>query len=187
MDLRAVVDNEVLKALLSDHFFSRCNPRILLADEEAVRNFPEKGFPTLAMYHCGTRLDELIRGHQWLGDLAIPLKSHEAAFNFHRDPARNLTILDSFAKLQFLKIWGSAVMQCGPSYCIYGELFKIISAGKKAFVAENQQQDRSTPRTEADGEKEVGKQSSVLACDWEQKEKDMQQDFEESWTNFVEK
>ena len=186
MDLGAVANDEVLRALLSDFFFSRFDPTPWLAPGEPVLDFAEKGFPTLAMYHRGTQLDELIRGHQWLGDLAIPLKRYEAAFIFQRDPARNLMLLDSFAKLQFLKIAGSAVMQCGPTYCIYGELFKIIRAGKQAVVAENQQQDRLPPRTEADAEREVEQHSSVLDRDWEQKEKNMLQDFGESWTAFVE-
>lgn len=109
MDLKSIIideeqkaQDEILKALLSDRPFNEFDPALWASASGHV--FAEKAFPILAEYHLGKELDELIKGHEWLTNPAVPSKRHESTHVLQMDPARNLTILDLVTKLQFLKI-----------------------------------------------------------------------------------
>lgn len=110
MDLKSIIideeqkaQDEILKALLSDKLFNEFDPALWASASGHI--FAEKAFPILAKYHLGKVLDELIKGHEWLTNLAVPSKRHESAHVLQMNPARNLAILDLVTKLQFLKIW----------------------------------------------------------------------------------
>lgn len=84
MDLKSIISDEeqkaqdeILKALLSDRLFNEFNPAFWASASGHV--FAEKSFPILAKYHLGKELDELIKSHEWLTNLAVPSKRHESA------------------------------------------------------------------------------------------------------------
>ena len=143
---------EVLAALLSNRFFCELDPMYWIktpeldpmywiktpvvetpesepANEPVIKQdrFADRVFPLLAKYHRGEELHDLIKGHRWLANLAVPAERHESARIFHEDPAHNLTILDAFIKLQFCKTWGSLVMK-RPLSCIFYEAFIVIGS-----------------------------------------------------------
>lgn len=128
--------DEILKALLSDRLFNEFDPAFWASASGHV--FAEKAFPIPAKYHLGKELDELIKGHEWLTNLAVQSKRHESAHVLQMDPARNLAILDLVIKLQFLKIWGSAMLQNHPACCVYNEMVREL-AERRTIVAKNQQ------------------------------------------------
>ena len=179
--------NEVLEALLSDRLFNEFSPTYWSSTEVVEpAKFAEKAFPILARYQPGHELDELLKGHQWLTDLAIPSKRLESARIFHTDPAHNLTILDVFSKLQFLKFWGSAMMQDDPFCCICYEMFKIVSASRQTIVAKRQQQDGSIYFTEVEAQTISENRHAILKDpNFKSMEKRMQQDFGDQWKTFL--
>ena len=126
----------ILPAILSDQLFNQFDAVYwsTTQNEESVK-FAEKAFPSLATYHLGRELDKLVKGYRWLNDLAIPSKRLKSARIFQKNPAKNLGILEAFIKLQFLKVWGSAMIQYDPFCCICFEMFKIIEAERAAEIA----------------------------------------------------
>ncbi|KAI4123628.1 MAG: hypothetical protein LQ347_006076 [Umbilicaria vellea] len=124
---------KVLDALLSDWFFCELDPMIWIS-QKLIENtnttserFADRIFLILAKYHRGKELHDLIKGHQWLANLAVLVKRHESVHIFHEDPAHNLTILNTFIKLQFCKTYRSMVME-RPLSCIFYEAFIVISS-----------------------------------------------------------
>lgn len=171
--------NEVLEALLSDRLFNEFSPTYWSSTEVVEpAKFAEKAFPILARYQPGHELDELLKGHQWLTDLAIPSKRLESARIFQADPAHNLTILDVFGKLQFLKIWGSAMMR-DSFCCICYEWFKIVSARRQTIFVKH---------TEVEAPKMFEDKYAILLKDpsFKSMEKRMHQDFGDQWKKFIE-
>lgn len=150
--------DKVIKELLSDQLINHFDPTFWSSPEDldSFWNSPEHHdydkfigsvFPILVRYHDGEKLDELIRSHQWLTDMAIPSKRSQLALIFQKDPARNLTILDLFAKLKFLKIWGSAAIYTfDPMVCICCEMFKIIRAKGLSSGGKAAEEDRLKDR-----------------------------------------
>lgn len=181
--------NEVLEALLSDRLFNEFSPTYWSSTEVVEpAKFAERAFPTLARYQPGHELDELLKGHQWLTDLAIPSKRLESARTFQADPAHNLTILEVFGKLQFLSMWGSVMMHCDPFCCICYEMFKIMSARRQTMVVEQQLQDASFHITEVEAQKMVEDRYAIYSKDhnFKSTEKSMHQDFGDEWKKFIE-
>ena len=182
--------DKVLSTLLSDRLFNTFDA-VYWKDVELSRdfsgfnkdNFMPKAFPVLAKYHHGKELDELINGHQWLADLAIPTKRHESAHTFLIDPARNLTILDVMVKLSFIKVWGSAMMRYDPSCWIFYEIFKIIEAETPNLLSKI---DQSFSDRERKTELYVETDDEQL---WPEArlEAEMGEEFGEKWTKFVKK
>lgn len=79
MDLKSIIideeqkaQGEILKTLLSDKLFNKFDPTLWASASGHV--FAEKAFPILAKYHLGKELDELIKSHEWLTNLAVPRK-----------------------------------------------------------------------------------------------------------------
>ena len=189
MDLKAIIideeqkaQDEVLKALLSARLFNGFDPAFWASASGHV--FAEKAFPILAKYHLGKELGELIQGHEWLTNLAIPSKRHESAHVLRMDPARNLTMLDVVTKLQFLKIWGSAMLQNHPACCVHNEMVREL-AERRTIVAKNQQQNISLPGTVSETEQEAERGARIDDLDLKLKEHIMLQDFRAEWPGFV--
>ncbi|KAL9121591.1 MAG: hypothetical protein Q9187_001852 [Circinaria calcarea] len=194
MDYRSTISDEerkaqdkVLEGLLSDQLFNEFDPTFWCsAEADNAKIFAKKVFPLLARYLDGEKLDEIVRSHQWLDDIAIPSKISKSAQIFQKDPAHNLTILDLFAKLHFLKTWGSAtIFTSDPMACIFYEMFKIINAM------------RNTPEAKAawkDGIEQCTKAGEIIAeiynpiamdQDLKPKSDNMCQDFPVRWDEFV--
>lgn len=100
------------------------------------------------------------------------------------DPARNLAIIDLVTKIQFLKIWGSAMLQNHPACCVYNEMVREL-AGRRTIVAKNQQQNISLSGTVSDTEQEAERGAKIDDLDLELKEQIMLQDFRTEWPGLV--
>lgn len=162
-------DGKAVEELLSDALFNQLDPMSWLSSkQENSYKFATQVFPLLAEHFSGTKLDELTREYPWLTNLSMLSKSHTLAQIFQENPIRNLTILDVFAKLQCLRIFGSQLMARDSQACIYSELIKVISARRQNRVAESQEQRTSTLQTQSgDTNEDI-----------------MLQDFKEEWENF---
>lgn len=179
----------ILPALLSDQLFNQFDAAYWSTTQnKEPAKFTEKAFPALATYYLGGELDKLVERYRWLNDLAVPSKRLKSARIFQRNPARNLGILEVFIKLQFLKIWGSAMMQRDPFCCICSEMFKIIKTEQQAEIA-----DIFSHWPEVDAEHEprrdtAGKYASIIEDQHLHREVAIvQQDFGDQWKTFVEK
>ena len=182
--------DKVLSTLLSDQLFNTFDPtyrkevKLSLQSSSSEHYFMLKAFPVLAKYHHGKELDELINGHQWLADLAIPTKRHESAHTFLINPARNLTILDVMVKLSFIKVWGSAMMQYHPSCWVFYEILKIIEAETPNLLSKIDQnfsdRDRKTEPYAETSDEQLWSEDARL-------EAEMGEEFGEKWTKFVKK
>ena len=177
--------DKVLSTLLSDQLFNTFDSMYWKNTELGIKedNFMLKAFPVLAKYHHGKELDELINGHQWLADLAIPTKRHESAHTFLINPARNLTILDVMVKLSFMKVWGSAMMRYDPSYWVLYEIFKIIEAETPNLLSKIDQsfsdRERKTELHVETNDEQRWPEARLEA--------EMGEEFGEKWTKFVKK
>ena len=124
---------DVLQNVLSDVLFAEFEPTHWSKkhdpkDLPAKKDFATKAFPVLARYHLGKEADALAANHEWLADLGstIPSRARKASQIFLQDSAHNLTVLEVFMKLQYLKIWGSALMHQHPICCLCYKIYKIV-------------------------------------------------------------
>jgi hypothetical protein len=123
--------HDVLHLLLADDLLNEFQPTEwtpwISPDDKHTVKFVERAFPLLAKYHLGKECDELVKAHPWMDNLAMPSKRHEIARTFHQDPTHNLSILEVFIKLRFLRLWGFPMMRRSPLCYIIYEMFKICN------------------------------------------------------------
>lgn len=169
---------DILQVVLSDVLFIEFEPMYWSAnyhrqDSGAGFRFTTEAFPVLAKYHLGKEADKLVETHQWLADLesTIPSNIQKASRIFHQDSAHNLTILEVFIKLQYLKIWGSAFMHKSLDCCLCYEMYKIIDKEQSSGV--EQQRDIS------DASNTHGQTSDA------RRGERMYQEFGEQWRDFL--
>ena len=168
----------VLEGLLSDESFNKFDPMFWMTINEGAEFLCvfDEAFLTLAKYYLAKELDELISGHQWLADLTIPSKRHESAHVFQMNPARCLTILDVVVKLQFMRVYGAAMMRSSPGCGIYYETYKILEAEYSAVL-----EAEYSPMLE-----QLDKEKKNETHDLEHLV-EMKQDFGGEWTEFEQK
>ena len=145
VDEQGSVLDETLKTLLSDQLFNEFDcvhwmsatdgSQFTLSTDGNEFTFAAIAFPVLIKYHLGKELDKLVASHQWLADMSIPSKRHKAARLFHLNSAQNLTILDFFVKLRFLKYWGSLLMRESPLIPMLYEMFKFAELSRQYHLA----------------------------------------------------
>lgn len=192
-DKPAELQGDILAVLLSTSRFNEFDPNFWFSLQELpnahghetydsnARDFLGVAFPTLGRYHRGRELKELVNGHQWLANFTSPSQfaKHEMAQSFHEDPARNLTILSVFAKLQFLKIFGTALIQSDPVCCIYYEIYKIIDAERRGCAIDYQHTEDSSTTIQLD------KELVEAQLNKEDGRSIMLPEFEVHWENFL--
>lgn len=128
-------EDEFLAELSSDVLFNEFDCTYwssLFAVIRRPTNFTGRAFPVLAKYHIGNELDRLVANHQWLAGMATPLKRQEAARTFHLDSIRNLTVLEIFTKLHFLKVWGSNLVRRSVFAPFVYEMAKIVESVRQS-------------------------------------------------------